>query len=85
MIALDQIAPPFSIDVPDVVKMRVVSVIDLADDTPIAMSLVGHDRYRSVQPHALYRLVEKGLGGLCIPSRGQAKIHHLAVGIDGAS
>lgn len=32
MIARDQIVLPFSVDVPDTVKMRIIVVIDLAND-----------------------------------------------------
>lgn len=34
MIAVDPVVTPFSIDVPDAVKMRIIAVVDLADDAP---------------------------------------------------
>lgn len=50
----------------------------------IGAGLVGRDRYRSVQPHALDRFAKKGPRCLGIPSRRQAEVDHLSVRIDGA-
>lgn len=83
MIAFDPIVAPFSVDVPDAVKMRVVAVVDLADDAGVGLRLVGTDRNRPMQTDTLDRLVEKGFGRLCISARSQAEVDHLAVGIDG--
>jgi len=84
LIAFDPIVAPFSVDVPDTVKMRVIAVVDLADDAPIGLRFVGTDRDRPMQTDTLYRLVEKGLGRLRIPPRGEAEVDHLAVCVDGA-
>ena len=83
MIAFDPIVAPFSVDVPDAVKMRVIAVVDLADDAGVGLRLVGTDRNRPMQTDTLNHLVEKGFGRLRISARGEAKIDHLAVGIDG--
>ncbi len=40
MVALDQVVSPLSINMPDAVEVRIVSVIDLTNDAPIAMRLV---------------------------------------------
>ena len=84
VIALDDIVPPFSIDVKDAFEVRVVAMIDLSDHAPICMSLVGHNRHGSVQPNTLNRLVQKSFSGFRIPSRSEPEVDHLAVGIDGA-
>lgn len=41
MIALDAVVAPLLVDVPNAVEMRVVAVIDLADDASIALCFVG--------------------------------------------
>ena len=84
VVALDQVVPPFSVDVTDAVEMRVISVVDLADNAPVGVRLVGADCYRPVEPHALNRIVKKGLRGLRIASCGQPKVDHLPIGIDRA-
>ena len=81
-VAFDQVVPPLSVGVPDAVKMRVISVIDLTDDTTIGMRFVRADRYRPVEPNPFDCLAQEGSGCLCIPPRGQAEIDHLPVGID---
>ena len=58
MIALDQIVSPLSVDVPDAVEMRVVTMIDLTDDTAIRLRFVSYDCHRSVQAHTLDRFVQ---------------------------
>ncbi|WP_234899507.1 hypothetical protein [Ruegeria lacuscaerulensis] len=40
MITLDQIVSPLSVDVPNAVKMRIITMIDFANDTPILSTLV---------------------------------------------
>jgi hypothetical protein len=70
VVALDQVVLPFSVDVPDAIEMRVTPMIDLTDDTPISVCLIGTDRDGPVQPHALDRLVQEGSGGLRIPPCG---------------
>lgn len=82
MIALNQVVPPFSVDMPNAVKMRIISMVDLADDAPIGVGRVGYNRYRSVQPHALDRPAQEGFGSLCIPPRSQSEVHHLTICID---
>lgn len=84
MITFDQVVSPLSIDVSDAVKLRIIPVVDFADDASICLCFVGNNCHRTVQPHTLNRLVQKGLGSLCIPSRGQTEINHLAVRIDSA-
>lgn len=84
MIAFDPVVAPFSVDVPDAVKTRIIAVVDLTDDPSICLGFVGADRDRSMQTDTLDRLVEKGLGRLRVPPRGEAEIDHLAVCIDGA-
>lgn len=84
MVAFDRIVTPFSVDMADAVEMRVVSVIDLADDAPIGVGLIGAGRDRPVQPDALDSLVEKGLRGLCIAPCSQPEVDHLTVCINRA-
>ena len=84
VIALDQVVSPLTIDTPNAVEVWIVSLIDLTDDAPLAMCLVGHGCHRPVQPHTFDRFVEKCLRGLCIPPCGQAEIYHLSVYIDGS-
>lgn len=83
MIAFYQVVSPFPVDVLDAVEMWIISVIDLTNDAPVCLGLVRADRGGAMQAHTLYRLVQKGLSRLCIPSCGQAKIDHLTVCIDG--
>lgn len=82
MIALDPIVAPFLVDVPDVVEIWVVAIIDLVDDKPIGLRLVSHDSHGSMQSHALNCRVEKGLGSFRIPPCGEAEIDHLTVCMD---
>lgn len=84
MIALDPIATPFSVDMSDAIEMRVLAVIYLAYQPPIALRLVCDDGDRPMQPHTLDRFVQKGLCCLCIPPGSQAKVDHPAVGINGS-
>ncbi len=49
MIALDQIVAPLFVDVPDTVKMRVITVVDIADDAPIGVCFVGADGHRLME------------------------------------
>lgn len=84
MIAFDPVVAPLSIDVPDAVKMRIVAVVDFADDAPIGLRLVGADRDRSMQADTLDCPVEKGPGRLCISPRGEAEVDPLAICVDGA-
>jgi hypothetical protein len=84
VVALDQVVSPFPVDVTDVVEMRIIAVVDLADNAPVGVRLVGANCYRPVEPHALDRLVKEGLRGLHIASRGQPEVDHLPVGIDRA-
>lgn len=84
VVALDQIVSPLSIDMPDAVKVRIILVIDLSDDAPIAMRLVRHDRSWPVQANTLDGLVEEGPCRPGVASQGKAEVDHLAVGIDGA-
>ena len=72
VIAFDPIVPPRSVYMSDTVEMRVITMIDFADDAPIAKGLVhcptvhcasnvtkgGADRDRAMQPDPLDRLVE---------------------------
>lgn len=73
----------FVVDLPDAVEMRVVSPIDLVNDRSIGGGFVGTDRDRFMLSHAFNRIVKKGFGSLCIASRGEANINHLANCIDG--
>ncbi len=57
MIAFNKAVPPLPVNVFDVVKIRIISVVDLANDTQIAMDIVCHELHRSVEPDALDRLV----------------------------
>lgn len=84
VIALDQIISPLSIDVSDTVEVRIILVIDLTNDASIAVRLVRHNFNRPVQEYTLDGLVEKGPCSLRITARGETKVNHLAVGIDGA-
>jgi hypothetical protein len=76
VIALDQIVPPLSIDMSDAIKVRIISVIDLTNDTSIAVRLVRHNCKRPVQAYTRDGLVEKGPCSLCIASRGEAARSH---------
>ena len=58
-------------------------MIDLANDTSIGRGFVGTYRDRAMQSHAFIRFVEKGFSGLCFAPRGEAKVNHLAICIDG--
>jgi len=84
MVALDPVVTPLSVDVPDAVKVRVISMIDLADNAPVGRGFVCDNGDRPMKFHALDRLVEKGLCCFCIPLGGQTKIDHLTVSINGA-
>ena len=84
MVALDQVVAPLSIDMRDAVEMRVIPMIYLANDAPVCLRLVRADCDWPMQSHAFNRLIQKGLGGLCISSRGQTEVYHLAIRIDGA-
>jgi hypothetical protein len=68
MIAFDQSVASLPVDMPDAVEMWVISVVNLANDTPIRMRFVRDNCDRPVQPDALERRVQKGLGSFCIPS-----------------
>ncbi|MGX0976269.1 hypothetical protein ACSSVY_001983 [Roseovarius sp. MBR-51] len=48
VVALDQVIAPLLVDMPDAVKMWIVSVIDLADDAPLALCLVGADGHWAI-------------------------------------
>ena len=67
IVALDPNVLPFSVDMPDAVEMWVISVIDLADDAPIAVGFVGSDRDRPMQPNAFNHLAHEGLGSFSVP------------------
>lgn len=56
MIAFDPVVAPLSVDVPDAVKMRIIVVVDLADDASIGLRFVSADRDRPVQTDTLDRL-----------------------------
>lgn len=43
VIAFDQIGSPLSINVPDAIAMRFVSIIDPANDASVCLRLVGHN------------------------------------------
>jgi len=62
-----------ALDVADAVKMQVVAVIDLADDTSIAVGFVCDDGHRAMQPHTFDRFVQKSLCCFCILPGSQAK------------
>jgi len=64
--------------------MRVISMIDLADDVPEGRGFVRNNGYRAMKPHAFDRLVEKGHCCSCIPPGGEAEIDHLTSCINGA-
>lgn len=68
-VAFDRVVPPLSIDVPDAVGGRVISVIDLPDASPIGVGHIGADRNRPMQPDPFDCLAEKGLRGLGISPR----------------
>ncbi|MEP3588849.1 MAG: hypothetical protein ABJN18_04735, partial [Marinobacter sp.] len=53
VVALDQIVSPLPIDVPNAVEMRVIPVVDLADDAPVRAGFVGANCYWPMEPHAL--------------------------------
>ena len=74
MIALYQIVSPLPINVFDAVEVRVILVIDLANDASIAVRLVGNNRDRPMQAYALNRLAQKGPGSLRIASRGETEV-----------
>ena len=59
---------PLSIDMPDV-DMRVISMIDLADDAPMARRPVRHDGNWPLHPDAFACLAPEGSGGPCIAPR----------------
>ncbi len=82
MITLNQIVAPFFVDVPDAIKMRVISVIDFTNDAAIGRCFVGPDCYGLVQARTLDRFVEKGFGVFRIPSGGEGEVDYLTVRID---
>lgn len=82
MITLDQVVPPLSVDMSDAVEVRVVAMIDLANDTPIGLGFIGHNCHGAMQPHAFNRFVQKGFGGFRVSSGSQAEIDHLTICID---
>ena len=82
MIALDQIVAPLPVDMSDAIEMRIITLIDFANDTPIGWRLIGHNGHRLVQPNAFDRLFEKGSGGFCIPPGREPEIDQLAVCIN---
>ena len=84
MIAFDQVVSPLTINVFDAFEMRVISSVNLTNDTVISRSLVCDDCGRAVEPDALDRLVEKSLCRLCDPPSGEMKIYQLAIRIDSA-
>lgn len=83
MIALDQIVAPLSVDMPDTVEMRIIAMVDLANDPGVGRGFVCHNDDRPMQAHPLNRLVQKGLCRLRIPSCGKTEVDHLPVRIDG--
>lgn len=82
MIALGQVVLPLTVDMSDAVEVRIVAMIDFANDTPIGLGFIRHNCHRAMQPHTLNRFVQKGLGGFRVSSSGQAEIDHLTVCID---
>lgn len=82
VVALDQIVPPLSINVPDAIKVRVISMVDFADDAPIGVGLIGADLDCPMQPDPFDRVAKKCPRGLCITSFGQPEVDHLTVRID---
>lgn len=84
MIALDQVVSSLPVDVPNAVEVRIIAMIDLADDLTIGMRLVCTDRNRPMQPNPLDRLAQKGFGRLRIPPCRQRKTDHLTFCIDRA-
>ncbi len=64
------------------VKIWFISVIDLTNDAPVGVRIVGTDRDGSVEPNPLDSAVEKGFSGLGFPASGQAEINHLAIRIN---
>ena len=82
MVAFNPIVPPFAINMSDAVEVRIVATIDLAIDAPTGLGFIGHNCHRAMQPHSFNCLVQKGCGSFCIAPRGEAKVDHLAVGIN---
>ncbi len=70
---------------PDAVEMRVIAVIDPADDAGVGLGLVGADHDLPMPPNRFDRLAQKGPASFRVPPRGQAKIDHLAIRIEFAS
>ena len=60
MIDLDQVFPPLAINVFDAVEMRVISLVNLADDAAIGRCFVRDDCHGAIEPDSLDRFVEKG-------------------------
>lgn len=52
VIAFDQVVTPLSIDMSDAIKMGIISMVYLTDDTTIAVRLIGADRNRTVETNA---------------------------------
>jgi len=48
VITFDQVIPPLSVNLPDAVKMRIVLVIYLTNETATGLRFVGHDFRRAV-------------------------------------
>lgn len=82
VIALDQVVSPLPVDVSDTVEMRVIPMIDVANDAPIGRRFVRADCDWPMQPDPLDGLVEESPGRPRVPSGGQSKIDHLTVRID---
>ena len=57
MVAFDQIVPPFSVDMRYAVEMRIVSMTDLLDSTPICLRLVCGDGHRAVRADTFNRSI----------------------------
>ncbi len=57
MIALDAVIAPLLVDVSDAIEMRIVVLIDLANNASIALRFVCDDGDRPMQPYALDRIV----------------------------
>ena len=73
MIALLKVVSPLSVDTPDAVKMWIIVVVYLANNTAIGRSFIRHNGDRAMEPNPLDRFVEKAFCCFDIRSRGQAE------------
>ena len=74
MIAFDEVVAPLLVDMPDAVRMWVISAIDLADDTSIGRSFICDDGDRAMEPYTLNRFVKKDLDCVGSSARSQAGV-----------